>query len=168
MRHRNRGRKLGRKTGPRKALMTHLVNALLTHGRIVTTLPKAKEARPVAEKLITLARKGALARERGENPRFLHCYRRAISALRDKALVKKLFSEIAPAYRDRAGGYTRILRDSGVRLGDAAEKAIFELVEMESFMKPAPEAEKKAAKKPSRIRKRPGRKAEPPEEKAEE
>jgi large subunit ribosomal protein L17 len=144
VRHLKRGRKLGRKTGPRKALKKLLVNALFTHGRIVTTLPKAKETRPFAEKLITLARKGMVAKDRGEGARFLHCYRRAISELSDKAVAKKLFTEIAPLMRDRPGGYTRILKDAKPRLGDNGVRAIFELVE---FTPPAaPEKAEKAEK----------------------
>jgi large subunit ribosomal protein L17 len=114
------------------------VNALFTHGRIITTLPKAKETRPFAEKLITLARKGMVAKERGEGAQFLHCYRRAISAISDRAVAKKLFTEIAPLLRDRPGGYTRILKDAKPRLGDNGARAIFELVEYS----PAPSPEK--------------------------
>jgi large subunit ribosomal protein L17 len=146
VRHLKRGRKLSRKTGPRKALKKHLMVALFTHGRIVTTVPKAKETRAEAERLITLARKGLLARERGESARFLHLYRRAISALQDKAVAKKLFTEIAPTFRDRPGGYTRILRDSKVRLGDGAERAIFELVDLEKVASAAAPEEPTKAK----------------------
>ena len=98
MRHLKRGRKLGRTAAHRKALRRNIVNALFTHGRIVTTLAKAKEMRPYAEKLITLAKKGNAAKARGEDANFLHCYRRAISAMQDKLLAKKLFEEIAPGY----------------------------------------------------------------------
>lgn len=148
MRHLKRGRKLGRTAAHRKALRQNLTNALFTHGRITTTLAKAKEMRPFAEKMITLARKGAAARERGEDARFLHCYRRAISALRDKAIARKLFEEIAPGYQDRPGGYTRIIKDSQPRLGDNAPRAIFELVEFGAAPEPkTAKSRKKRGKK---------------------
>jgi large subunit ribosomal protein L17 len=107
----------------------NLTNALFTHGRIITTLAKAKDVRPFAERIITLARQGVAAKSRGDDARFLHCYRRTISKLQDKAIAKKLFEEIAPGYLDRSGGYTRILKDSKHRLGDNAPRAFFELVE---------------------------------------
>jgi len=129
VRHKKRGRKLGRSSAHRKALRQNLTNALFTHGRITTTLAKAKDVRPFAERIITLARKGVAAKTRGDDARFLHCYRRAISKLQDKAIAKKLFEEIAPGYLDRSGGYTRILKDSKHRLGDNAPRAFFELVE---------------------------------------
>jgi large subunit ribosomal protein L17 len=119
--------------------------ALFTHGRIITTLAKAKEMRPYVEKLITLAKKGHMAKEAGEDPRFLHCYRQAISELQDKDIAKKLFTEIAPAYLDRSGGYTRVLRDATNRLGDNAPRAVFELVELGSS--DAAEPEKKRGRK---------------------
>ena len=131
MRHQNRGRKLGRSSAHRKALRQNLTNALFTHGRIITTLAKAKDVRPFAERIITLARKGVAAKGRGDDVRFLHYYRRAISKLQDKAIAKKLFEEIAPGYQDRSGGYTRILKDSKHRLGDNAPRAFFELVEFD-------------------------------------
>jgi len=129
VRHLKRGRKLGRTSSHRKALRQHLAVALFTHGRIITTLAKAKEYRPFVEKLITLAKKGITAKNADDAPRYIHCYRRAISALRDKEIAKKRFEEIAPGYMDRPGGYTRILKDSRHRLGDNAPRAIFELVE---------------------------------------
>ncbi len=132
MRHRKSGRKFGRKTGPRRALERSIVQSLFLHGRIVTTLAKAKEFRSPAEKLITLARKGNAAKERGDKAGFLHCYRRAISALGGNRLAnrlgKQLFEEIAPQFRDRSGGYTRVVRHARGRLGDNAPRAIFELV----------------------------------------
>ncbi|MHC4471152.1 MAG: 50S ribosomal protein L17 [Planctomycetota bacterium] len=143
MRHLKRGRKLGRTSAHRKALRQNLANALFTHGRIITTLAKAKESRPYVEKLITLAKKGMTARERGEHPRYLHCYRRAISALQDKVIAKKLFEEIAPGYLDRPGGYTRIIRDAKNRLGDNAPRAVFELVELDVVEKEEPKKKKK-------------------------
>ena len=125
----------------------NLANALFTHGRIVTTMAKAKETRPYVEKLITLAKKGTAARDQGEQARYLHCYRRAISSLQDKAIAKKLFEEIAPGYMDRPGGYTRIIRDAKNRLGDNAPRAVFELVELDLPQKEEPKKGKKKKKK---------------------
>jgi len=132
MRHRKRGRKLGRKSGPRRALKRSIVQSLFQHGRITTTLARAKEFRSPAEKLITLARRGNAARERGDRAGFLHCYRRAISDLGGnrtaQRIAKQLFEEIAPQFQDRDGGYTRVIREWRGRLGDNAPVAIFELV----------------------------------------
>jgi large subunit ribosomal protein L17 len=138
MRHRKSGRKLGRNASHRKALGRNLVSSLFHHGRITTTLEKAKEYRPMAEKMITLAKE-----------RNLHNVRRAVSLLQDKTAVKKLFEEIAPKYLDRPGGYTRILRLSKNRLGDNAARAIFELVDwdVESEAEEASAAEKKKKKR---------------------
>ena len=142
MRHRKSGRKFGRKTGPRRALERSIVQALFSHGRIVTTLAKAKEFRSPAEKLITLARRGNAAKERGETAAFLHCYRQAVATLGGNRianrLAKRLFEEIAPQFRDRDGGYTRVIRHWKVRLGDAAPQAVFELV---GYTPAAPEEE---------------------------
>lgn len=138
MRHRKSGRKLGRKTGPRRALMKTLVRGLFLVEptedcghleRIITTPAKAKEARKLAEKLITLGKKGDLAARR-----------RAMSLVGDKKVVKKLFETIAPRYADRPGGYTRILHWHKHRLGDNAPQVLFELVEAEM-----PESKKKSA-----------------------
>lgn len=132
MRHRKTGRKFGRKSGPRRALERSIVQSLFLHGRIETTLAKAKEFRSPAEKLITLARRGVAARERGDGKGFLHCYRRAIAELGGNRIAnriaKQLFEEIAPQFRDRNGGYTRVIRHWKGRLGDNAPRAIFELV----------------------------------------
>jgi large subunit ribosomal protein L17 len=147
VRHLKRGRKLGRSSSHRKALRQNMMNALFTHGRIVTTLAKAKEVRPHAERMITLAVKGKTAKDGGNNERFLHCYRRAISKLQDKAIAKKLFEEIAPGYMNRPGGYTRILKDSKHRLGDNAPRAFFELVEFEKAGEPESAKGKKGKKK---------------------
>ncbi len=118
MRHRKRGRKLGRKSEHRIALKRNILKSLFEHGRIVTTLAKAKEYRPHAEKVITLARE-----------RSLHRIRRAAQILgNDRDIVKKLFDDIGPAFVDRPGGYTRILKLAKPRLGDAAPRAILELV----------------------------------------
>lgn len=117
MRHRNAGRKLGRTVSHRRALFMNMAQALLKHEQIITTLPKAKELRPVVEKLITLGKKGGLANRR-----------RAIAKLQNETLVSKLFSEIAERYADRDGGYVRVLK-AGFRRGDNAPIAIIELVD---------------------------------------
>ncbi len=117
MRHRKLSRRLVSTTEHRLALMRNQVRDLLKHGRITTTLAKAKELRRYAEKMITLAKKGDLAARR-----------RALAFIQDKEVVRKLFSEIREKYLDRAGGYTRIIR-LGQRRGDAAPMAIVELVE---------------------------------------
>src|SRR5262249_2430563 len=117
MRHLKAGRKLGRNASHRLALMRNLARALFEHERIITTLPKAKAARPFVEKLITLAKRGTL-----------HARRLAIARLHDKELVAKLFKEIGPRFADRPGGYTRIIKRHGRRLGDGGETAFLELL----------------------------------------
>ena len=140
MRHRVSGYKLGRDTEHRKAMFRNLAAGLIQHGQITTTLPKAKAVQPMVEKLITLARRGDL-----------HARRRAIAILqdrklavvdkktgdpifeqyndgRDKSLIQKLFDDVGPRYADRPGGYTRIIKLASVRIGDAAPKAILQLV----------------------------------------
>jgi large subunit ribosomal protein L17 len=117
MRHNVDGRKLGRTATHRRALYRNLVIALITHGRIRTTTPKAKEARRLAERMVTFAKKGDLAARR-----------HVASVLNDKAAVQKLFDEIGPRYADRAGGYTRVLKFNKVRRGDAAEMSLLEFV----------------------------------------
>ena len=136
MRHRLRGRRLGRKSEHRIALKRNLLKSLFTHGRIVTTLAKAKEYRPHAEKVITLSRE-----------RNLHRIRRVAQILgNDRTVVKKLFDEIGPTFVDRPGGYTRILKLAKPRLGDAAPRAILELVgESERRAREAEEAAEIAA-----------------------
>ncbi len=116
MRHQKRGRKLGRDSAHRKALYANLTSELIQHGRIRTTLAKAKEVRPVAEQMITLGKRGDL-----------HARRQAVAFLRQKPVVKSLFEDVAPRYAERPGGYTRIIK-LGPRLGDAAEMAYIELV----------------------------------------
>jgi large subunit ribosomal protein L17 len=128
MRHRKTGRKLGRKTGPRKALRRHVVSALFRHGRIETTISKAKEFRPWAERMITIARRGAAARAAGDKVAALNAYKRLVAELHEEAIVVKLIEEIGPAFADRPGGYTRVLRTAKPRLGDNATTAVFELV----------------------------------------
>jgi len=117
MRHKKSGRKLNRNSSHRKAMFSNMTNSLFDHEIIKTTLPKAKELRRVAEPLITLAKSDSVANRRS-----------AFARLRDKAMVGKLFSELAPRYKDRPGGYTRILK-CGFRSGDAAPMAYIELVD---------------------------------------
>mgnify|MGYP001818451146 FL=1 len=117
MRHHKSGRKLNRNSSHRKAMFSNMTNSLFDHEIIKTTLPKAKELRRVAEPLITLAKKDSVANRRS-----------AFSSLRDKEMVGKLFNELAPRYKDRPGGYTRIMK-CGFRSGDAAPMAYIELVD---------------------------------------
>lgn len=117
MRHRKAGKRLGRTTSHRKAMVRNMVTSVLEHERIVTTTPKAKEVRKVVDKMITLAKRGDL-----------HARRQALSVIRDKSVVAKLFSELRDTYMDRNGGYTRVIR-TGNRIGDAASMAILELVD---------------------------------------
>ena len=115
MRHRNAGRKLNRDSAHRNAMLANLVVSLITHEQLRTTLPKAKELRPLAEKMITLGKRGNL-----------HARRQALSYLPDKAAVDKLFSTLSERYAGRAGGYTRVLK-AGFRAGDSAAMAVIEL-----------------------------------------
>ncbi len=122
MKHKVAGRKLGRNPSHRKAMLRNIVTSLLEHERIVTTVPKAKEARRIAEKMITLGKRGDL-----------HARRQALSYIRTKDIVAKLFDELSEQYADRQGGYTRIIR-TGTRYGDAAPMAILELVGYEEVI----------------------------------
>ncbi len=117
MRHGIAGRKLGVTTTHRAAMFRNLAHALLKHEQITTTLPKAKELRPVAEKLITLGKRGGLAARR-----------QAYAQLRDDTIVAKLFGPLAERYKDRQGGYLRVLK-AGMRHGDAADMAVIEFVD---------------------------------------
>lgn len=117
MRHRKSGRRLGRTSSHRDAMLRNMVTSLLDQERIVTTVAKAKEARIVTEQMITLGKKGDL-----------HARRQAMSYIRSKSVVAKLFDQLSSQYAERNGGYTRIIR-TGARLGDAAPMAILELVE---------------------------------------
>ena len=117
MRHRNSGRKLNRSSSHRKAMFRNMATALLKHEQIKTTLPKAKELRPVVERMITLGKRGSR-----------HSRRQALSFLQDEAIVRKLFDGLAERYEDRAGGYTRVLK-AGFRYGDSAPMAYIELVD---------------------------------------
>ena len=116
MRHRWSGRKLGRTSSHRMAMLRNMVTEFLDKEKIVTTVPKAKELRPFAEKMITLGKRETL-----------HARRQALAVIRSKDVVYKLFDSLAPRYADRDGGYTRIIR-LGFRKGDSAEMAILELV----------------------------------------
>ena len=117
MRHQRAGRKLGRDSAHRKALYANLTASLIEHGRIKTTVAKAKEVRPVAEEMITLGRRGDVPARR-----------QALKFLRSQDVVHKLFSEVGPRFSDRPGGYSRIVK-LGPRKGDAAEMAYLELVD---------------------------------------
>ena len=123
MRHGVAGRKLGVTTSHRFAMFRNMAHALLKHEQITTTLPKAKELRPVAEKLITLGKRGGL-----------HARRQAYAQLRDDVIVAKLFTTLADRYKARAGGYTRVLK-AGIRYGDAASMAVIELVDRDPAAK---------------------------------
>jgi len=116
MRHNKAGRRLGRTTSHRVAMFRNMVTSFLSHGRITTTDAKAKELRSIAEKMITLGKRGDL-----------HALRQAASYIREKSVVTKLFNDIAPRYTDRQGGYTRIVK-LGLRPGDNASMSIIELV----------------------------------------
>lgn len=122
MRHKLSGRRLGRTTSHRMAMFRNMTTSLFEHERIVTTAEKAKELRPIAEKMITLAKRGDL-----------HARRQALSFIRSKDVVEKLFTVIKDKFSDRKGGYTRILK-TGVRKGDAAGMAIIELVGYEEVI----------------------------------
>ena len=117
MRHGNAHRKFNRRSNQRTALFQHLASALIKHEQIVTTLPKAKDLRPIVEKLVTLGKRGDL-----------HARRQAIAEIRDVAMVKKLFDVLGPRYKGRPGGYTRVLK-AGFRHGDNAPMAFIEFVD---------------------------------------
>jgi large subunit ribosomal protein L17 len=117
MNHGKVHRKLGRKSQHRRAMFANMAAALIKHEQISTTLPKAKELRPVIEKFVTLAKRGDL-----------HARRRAIAEIRDIPMVRKLFDVIGPRYKDRNGGYTRVLK-AGFRYGDNAPVAVIEFVD---------------------------------------
>ncbi|KPF85078.1 50S ribosomal protein L17 [alpha proteobacterium AAP38] len=123
MRHGMSGRKFSRTTSHRLAMFSNMANALIKHEQIKTTLPKAKDLRPIVEKLITLGKKGGLANKR-----------LAYAELRDNAVVDKLFTVIAERYKDRNGGYTRVLK-AGFRYGDNAPMAIIEFVDRDTAAK---------------------------------
>jgi large subunit ribosomal protein L17 len=125
MRHRNSGRKLNITASHRKALFGNMTAALIKHEQITTTLPKAKELRPVIEKLVTLSRRGGTD---------LHARRQALAQVKDAASVTKLFEVIGPRYAGRPGGYTRVLK-AGFRHGDNAPMAIIEFIDRDEAAK---------------------------------
>ena len=123
MRHNKAQRKLNRTASHRKALFSNMANALIKHEQIMTTLPKAKELKPIVEKLVTLSRKNSL-----------HARRQAISKLQDTSMVSKLFDVLGPRYADRPGGYTRIIK-AGFRYGDSAPMAVIEFIDRDKDAK---------------------------------
>jgi len=131
MRHNKSGRKLGRNSGHRNAMMRNMVTSLIEHGRITTTDSRAKELRKLVDRMITLGKRGDL-----------HARRQVSAVIRTRQVVAKLFDQIGPRFKDRPGGYTRIIK-LGSRLGDNAPQSIIELVEEEFTAKP-----KKAAPAP--------------------
>jgi large subunit ribosomal protein L17 len=159
MRHRKSGRKLGRNTSHRKAMMRNMVTSLFDHEKIKTTDARAKELRKIAEKLITLAKRGDL-----------HARRQVMQFVMDKKVVAKLFERIAPRYLERPGGYTRIIK-LGHRAGDNAALSLIELVEEEYTAKPKKSKPVVAApakvKEPAPVEEAPAE-AAPAEEVAEE
>lgn len=123
MRHRRSGRRLSRSSSHRKAMFANMAASLIKHEQIKTTVPKAKEMKPIIDRLITLGKRGDL-----------HARRQALSALPDKDAVSKLFSTLAERYKERSGGYSRVLR-AGFRYGDSAPMAVLELVERDEEAK---------------------------------
>ena len=123
MRHRMSGRKLNRKSQHRRAMFSNMAAALIKHEQITTTLPKAKELKPIVDKLITLGKKGSL-----------HDRRRAFAMFRDDSTTAKLFETLGPRYEERSGGYTRVLK-AGFRYGDSAPMAVIELVDRDQEAK---------------------------------
>ena len=143
MRHNKSGRKLGRTTAHRKALNRNLTRSLILHGRIKTTVPKAKEMIPFASRLVTLAKEGSLSARR-----------RAIELMGESEAVTKLFNEMAPKFADRPGGYLRMIRLPFGRLGDKASQAFVEFVEEEAAEPEESTRKKKKGKKLSKKAKR--------------
>jgi len=140
MRHANAHRKLNRTAEHRRAMFANMAAALIKHEQITTTLPKAKDLRPIVEKLVTLGKQGSL-----------HARRQAIAEIRDVAMVKKLFDVIGPRYQSRNGGYTRVLK-AGYRYGDSAAVAVIEFVDRDVDAKgvdSGPVLEKPAAETPA-------------------
>jgi large subunit ribosomal protein L17 len=123
MRHGKTNRRFSRRPEHRKAMLANMAASLITHEQIVTTLPKAKDIRPIVEKLVTLGKKGTL-----------HARRQAISEMRDRDAVKRLFEVVAPRYKERNGGYLRIIK-AGFRYGDSAPVAVIEFVDRDESAK---------------------------------
>src|ERR1700712_3512104 len=128
MRHGKAHRKFSRRSAHRQAMFANMANALIHHEQIVTTLPKAKDLRPVVEKLVTLAKRGDL-----------HARRQAISQIKDIGIVRKLFDVVGPRYKERHGGYLRVLK-AGFRYGDNAPMAVIEFVDRDIEAKGKPYA----------------------------
>ncbi|MCS0496692.1 50S ribosomal protein L17 [Ancylobacter mangrovi] len=135
MNHGKAYRRFNRTAEHRKAMFANMAQALITHEQIITTLPKAKDLRPVVEKLITLGKRGGL-----------HARRQAIAEVRDVAVVRKLFDVIGPRYKERNGGYTRIIK-AGFRHGDSAPIAVIELVDRDESAKGAADLARHEASK---------------------
>ncbi|MBB5754221.1 50S ribosomal protein L17 [Prosthecomicrobium pneumaticum] len=133
MRHGKSGRKLNRTASHRKAMFANMAASLIKHEQIVTTLPKAKDLRPIVEKLVTLGKRGDL-----------HARRQAIAQIRDLEQVKKLFETIGPRYKERHGGYTRVVK-AGFRYGDSAPIAVIEFVDRDPAAKGADDKARHAA-----------------------
>jgi large subunit ribosomal protein L17 len=150
MRHGVSGRKLGRTTAHREAMFRNMACSLIEHGRIRTTTHKAKELRIIADKLVTLAKTDSL-----------HARRLAFDRLRNRDAVQKLFGTIAPAFKSRNGGYTRILKISGVRPGDAADMAFIEYLREDLPQVTEPKAPKEKKAKAPKEAKAPKAKKEP-------
>ncbi|MHC1769582.1 MAG: 50S ribosomal protein L17 [Verrucomicrobiia bacterium] len=150
MRHAKRTAKLGRTGSHRNAMLANLVCSLIQHKRITTTLAKAKAARPVAEKMVTLGKSGTIHDRRlatahlKYNPRHQQKTKKATKKARENDVIRILFEEIAPSFKERHGGYTRIVKLSQ-RQGDSAQTAILEWVDMASIAPPAPAADKSEA-----------------------
>jgi len=136
MRHGNAHRKLNRKHEHRRAMFANMAVALIKHEQIVTTLPKAKDLRPIVEKLVTLGKRGDL-----------HARRQAIAQIRDIPMVKKLFDVLGPRYQSRNGGYTRVLK-AGFRYGDSAPVAVIEFVDRDTAAKGVDSGGSAAEKEP--------------------
>lgn len=151
MRHKKRRRRLNRTASERKALMKSLVSALLTRQRITTTLAKAKEARRLAENVITLGKRGDLSSQRN-----------LFSILLDRSLIKEIISEIAPRFKTRHGGYTRIIRSANRRKGDNAEMVLLELTEQKVVAPATKKAKKEKKEVPSAEKPQKPLKAEKP------
>ena len=134
MRHGNSGRKLNRTASHRKAMFANMAASLITHEQIVTTLPKAKDLRPIVEKLVTIAKKGGLAARR----------QLASELQNNEIAAKKLFDVLGPRYKARAGGYTRVLK-AGFRHGDSAPVAVIEFVDRDVAAKGAADKARQAA-----------------------
>ena len=132
MRHGNAHRKFNRTAEHRRAMFANMCAALIKHEQITTTLPKAKELRPIVEKLVTLGKRGGL-----------HARRQAIAQIRDVAIVRKLFDVLGPRYKERHGGYTRIMK-AGFRFGDNAPLGVIEFVDRDVDAKGADSGEKGA------------------------